>query len=137
MIKFYLGVASKKNELRRGAEESLETKPAAANYSIDVIRFIAIGLVILLHCVRFHHTSSQANTTTLDDIVNWFSTDVYGAIGMLGVPLFVMLTGALLLNPNRDNEPLECFYKKRFDRIALPFIFWTIIYFAWSLHGSR
>lgn len=51
---------------------------------------------------------------------------------MLGVPLFVMLTGALLLNPNRDNEPLRVFYKKRLDRIALPFIFWTVLYFAWT-----
>ncbi len=110
---------------------SLETKPAAANYSIDIIRFFAIAMVILLHCSGFPYHFTNPQITSID-IVNWFTTDVYAAFGMLGVPLFVMLTGALLLNPNRENEPLRVFYRKRLDRIALPFIFWTIIYFAWS-----
>lgn len=43
-----------------------------------------------------------------------------------------MLTGALLLNPAKTEEPLRVFYKKRFGRIALPFIFWTVVYFAWA-----
>ena len=65
------------------------------------------------------------------DIVNWFSANVFDAIGMVGVPLFVMLTGALLLNPNKADEPLRVFYKKRFARIGIPFVFWTLIYFVW------
>jgi len=106
-------------------------KAIEPNYSIDVIRCIAITLVIIVHCSGFPYEFLNAQTTSLD-ILGWFSTDFYATIGLLGVPLFVMLTGALLLNPNREDEPLKVFYKKRLDRIGLPFVFWTIIYFIWS-----
>jgi surface polysaccharide O-acyltransferase-like enzyme len=106
-------------------------KPVEPNYSIDVIRFVAITLVIVLHCTAFPYKFLNPTVSSLD-ILNWFTDDFYEAVGLIGVPLFIMLTGALLLNPNRQDEPLKVFYKKRLDRIALPFIFWTVIYFAWS-----
>jgi surface polysaccharide O-acyltransferase-like enzyme len=56
------------------------------------------------------------------DVFNWFTVNVYDVLGMVGVPLFVMLSGALLLNPNKAEEPLSVFYRKRLNRIALPFI---------------
>ncbi len=55
----------------------------------------------------------------------------------MGVPLFVMLSGALLLDAAKADEPMRVFYKKRFIRIGLPMIFWTIIYFAWSTFLSE
>lgn len=110
---------------------SADAKPVEPNYSIDVIRFIAITLVIVLHCTYFPYQFLNPTVSSLD-IFNWFTDDFYEAIGLIGVPLFIMLTGALLLNPNRDDEPLKVFYKKRLDRIALPFIFWTVVYFAWA-----
>jgi surface polysaccharide O-acyltransferase-like enzyme len=110
---------------------SLGEKPVAANYTIDVIRFIAIFMVILLHSSGFPYRFLNPAVTGMD-VVNWLSTTTYAAAGLLGVPLFVMLTGVLLLDPNREEEPLKVFYKKRLDRIGLPFIFWTVIYFAWT-----
>jgi surface polysaccharide O-acyltransferase-like enzyme len=47
------------------------------------------------------------------------------------VPLFVMLSGALLLQPAKLGESLSVFFKKRLNRIALPFVFWGAAYFAW------
>ncbi len=108
-----------------------EHKPEGVNYSVDLIRCVAIVAIILVHASGFPYYFRNPEVTTLD-IVNWFSTDVYYAIGNLGVPLFVMLTGALLLDPNKVDEPLKVFYKKRFARIGIPFVFWTIIYFVWS-----
>ncbi len=58
--------------------------------------------------------------------------DVYQSFGRMGVPLFVMLTGALLLTPSKIDENLGVFFKKRFSRIGLPLIFWGIVYFAWD-----
>jgi surface polysaccharide O-acyltransferase-like enzyme len=106
-------------------------KPVEPNYSIDVIRFVAITFVIVLHCTAFPYEFLNPTVSSMD-ILNWFTSDFYAAVGLIGVPLFIMLTGALLLNPNREDEPLKVFYKKRLDRIALPFIFWTVVYFAWS-----
>lgn len=52
----------------------------------------------------------------------------------MGVPLFVMLTGALLLAPSKKDEDLGFFFKKRFSRIGLPFIFWGALYFIWDIY---
>ena len=109
----------------------METKPATVNFSVDLIRCIAIVLIILVHTSGFPYQFYNPNISGID-IANWFGTNVYDAIGMLGLPLFVMLSGALLLTPDKADEPLRVFYKKRLDRIALPFIFWTIVYFIFS-----
>lgn len=65
------------------------------------------------------------------EIVRWWTVDIYETIGRVGVPLFVMLTGALLLQPSK-NESLSAFFKKRWGRLGIPFIFWATVYFAWD-----
>jgi len=50
------------------------------------------------------------------------------------VPLFIMLTGALLLVPSKKTEDLGDFFKKRFSRIGLPFLFWGVAYFVWNFY---
>ncbi len=65
------------------------------------------------------------------EIIRWTTVDVYQSLGRIGVPLFVMLTGALLLQPSK-NESLSTFFKKRWARIGLPWIFWGGAYFAWD-----
>ena len=109
----------------------MESKSASVNFPVDTIRFIAIFLIIFLHSSGYPYKFLTSETTVID-IVNWFTLNFYDTIGMFGLPLFVMLTGALLLNPVKSDEPLRVFYKKRFNRIGLPFVFWTIIYFVWT-----
>ena len=111
-------------------EADLQSKPAEVNYSVDLIRTIAILMVILVHASFFPYKIPGEITSTV--MVNWFTANVFGAIGYLGVPLFVMLSGALLLNPVKADEPMGVFFKKRFNRIGLPLIFWTVVYFIWS-----
>jgi surface polysaccharide O-acyltransferase-like enzyme len=50
------------------------------------------------------------------------------------VPLFVILTGALLLQPTKIDEPIGVFLKKRVKRLGYAFVFWTVIYLAWSFY---
>jgi surface polysaccharide O-acyltransferase-like enzyme len=95
---------------------------------VDLIRTVAIVGVILLHAAN-DLTSQQMNWF---EIVRWNTVTVYQSIGRLGVPLFLLLTGALLLQPSKLTEPIGVFFKKRVARIALPFIFWGAIYFAWD-----
>jgi surface polysaccharide O-acyltransferase-like enzyme len=93
-------------------------------------------MVILLHCSGFPYSIQGEITPTV--ILDWFTSNVYAAFGILGVPLFVLLSGSLLLEPSKANEPMRVFFKKRFNRIGFPLIFWTIAYFAWShyVHGK-
>src|SRR5690606_22413849 len=43
------------------------------------------------------------------------------------VPIFVMITGVLLL---QKPEELSIFLRKRFTRLLFPFIFWSFIYIS-------
>ncbi len=47
------------------------------------------------------------------------------------IPIFVMLSGALLIN-RRDS--LFDFFKKRLSRIFIPFLFWVVLYIIYSAH---
>jgi surface polysaccharide O-acyltransferase-like enzyme len=109
----------------------LQPKRLDVNFNVDIIRTLAIVLVVLLHTSDFPYKFIN-NTITGLDVSNWFVTDIYAAFGYLGVPIFVMLTGALLLTPEKADESARVFFKKRFARIGLPLIFWTIAYFAWD-----
>ena len=94
---------------------------------VDLIRTVAIVGVILLHASN----DLTIQQMTQLEIYRWCTVDVYQSIGRLGVPLFVMLTGALLLQPSK-NESLSVFFKKRWARIGIPFLFWGAAYFAWD-----
>ena len=109
---------------------NLQAKPANADFPVDLIRTVAIFLIILVHANNFPYTLSGNITPTAS--FNWWTVNTYAAIGNLGVPLFVMLSGALLLDPAKCEEPMRVFFKKRIERIGLPMIFWTIAYFAWG-----
>lgn len=96
---------------------------------VDLIRTVAIIGVILLHAAN--DLTSQVQMNTLE-VLRWSTVDIYQSLGRVGVPLFVMLTGALLLQPSKLNEPIGVFFKKRVARIALPFVFWAVVFFAWD-----
>ena len=104
------------------------SKDRGFSVQVDVIRTVAIVGVILLHAAN-DLTSQQMSWF---EIVRWNTVTVYQSIGRLGVPLFLLLTGALLLQPSKLTEPIGIFFKKRVARIGLPFIFWGAIYFAWD-----
>ncbi len=99
---------------------------------VDLIRTVAIVLVILLHA------SLEPNLTIYfmspQGVELWWTSDAYQSIAIAGVPLFALLTGALLLQPSKADESLGVFFKKRWKRIGLPMIFWEIIYFVWSFY---
>jgi surface polysaccharide O-acyltransferase-like enzyme len=115
--------------------QSLEVKSSAL-LSADLIRTVAIALIILLHATGFPPDIPAEITPQV--MQGWIASNVYSALGHIGVPLFIMLSGCLLLDPAKADEPIKIFFKKRFNRIGLPFIFWNIFYFFWSsqVHGT-
>jgi surface polysaccharide O-acyltransferase-like enzyme len=100
---------------------------------VDLIRTVAIVAVIVLHATR-DATSFQPEAPF--EIWRWFIVDIYQSMSRVGVPLFVMLSGALLLPPYKT-EPLNVFFKKRWARIGLPFLFWGAAYFAWDFFANH
>ncbi len=96
---------------------------------VDLIRTVAIVLVILLHAAI--EPVQLADEMTPEGVSLWWTVNIYCSLARPAVPLFVMLSGFLLLQPSKVTEPLKIFLKKRMKRIALPFLFWGIIYFIW------
>ena len=82
----------------------------------DLLRAIAIIAVIICHMDLFFGI--------LDTPLKIISHMTFREIGGVGVPIFLMISGALLLNRNYD---LSDFLKRRFTRIIYPFIFWFIV----------
>jgi len=93
-------------------------------------------LVILLHSAN---EILQAFTPTnplspMPPIGFWWTAVAYKSIALVCVPLFVMLSGALLLQPAKLNEPIRVFLKKRLSRLGLAFVFWSAVYLAWGFY---
>lgn len=94
---------------------------------LDVVRLIAMFTVVCCHCTDpFNFYPGTA--PDIVDIKFWGA--VYGAVLRPCVPLFVMITGALLLPVRGD---VSVFYKKRILRVLFPFLIWSVIYnlFPW------
>lgn len=97
----------------------------------DLIRTVAIGLVLLLHASNETVEASSLPTAY------WWTGVVYKSLALSCVPLFVMLSGALLLQPAKLNEPIRVFLKKRVNRIGLAFAFWSAVYLAWGFYTTQ
>ena len=94
---------------------------------LDVVRLIAMFTVVCCHCTDpFNFYPGTA--PNIGEIKLWGA--IYGAVLRPCVPLFVMITGALLLPVRGD---ASTFYKKRIPRVFYPFLIWSIIYnlFPW------
>ncbi|HDQ06826.1 MAG TPA: hypothetical protein ENN36_08940, partial [Candidatus Bathyarchaeota archaeon] len=89
-----------------------------------------IILVVLLHASNEYYTAIQQ--TALESPVYWWTSTIYKSFALPCVPLFVILSGALLLQPSKTNEPIRVFLKKRFNRIGLAFLFWSAVYLVWA-----
>ncbi|MDN5284575.1 MAG: hypothetical protein JWR38_849 [Mucilaginibacter sp.] len=96
---------------------------------INNLRLIAMFAVIILHTAspllfKFKGTPAQ----------QWLVADIYNALVRFAVPVFVMITGALLLNKEYE---LTDFLKKRLGRLIIPFIFWSLIYVAYRWYNEE
>ena len=83
----------------------------------DFLRAFAIIAVIICHVNHFF--GPLVGTTQI------VAQMTFHDIGRIGVPIFLMISGALILN--RPYPDLTEFLKKRFTRIIYPFIFWIIL----------
>lgn len=93
---------------------------------MDAARVGACFMVIVLHAaaVNFHVFDDQ-----------WGASNFYDSLTRSCVPVFLMISGVLLLN---RQESLPAFFSKRFARILPPLLFWSLFYMAWNaFHGKH
>lgn len=91
----------------------------------DRLRVLAMTAVILIHVCGSAATSLAADGQTLTP--GWHLANVLDAASRFAVPLFLMLTGALLLRSDKALSVRQLL-SRRLPRVLVPLVFWTIVY---------
>jgi surface polysaccharide O-acyltransferase-like enzyme len=87
---------------------------------ISNLRVLATFSVVLLHSAGAHLL--QFHQLQLDV---WNVANLFDSFTRFAVPVFVMISGAVLLGRDED---LGTFTRKRISRLLIPFIFWSLLY---------
>lgn len=95
----------------------------ARNYTLDIMRIVAIIFVVICHSsgsLIFHHQVAPGTS--------WFQQCVaLNGITRWDVPFFVMLTGFFMLDPKKS-VPVKTLYSKNLLRILVALVFWSLFY---------
>jgi len=94
----------------------------------DMIRILGTIAVVTGHVCDMR--LKPASRFALD--TNWWVLNCIDSAMRWAVPAYVMLSGALLLDPNRT-ESAQTFYHKRLARIGVPLVFWSIVFMWFSV----
>jgi surface polysaccharide O-acyltransferase-like enzyme len=96
----------------------------------DAIRALAIIAIVFLHV-----SSPIAQDFSGYPLAWWWIANVVYSCARPAIALFVMISGLLLLAPGKE-ESIRTFFRKRFVRIVIPFLFWGLVYFFWKTRMS-
>ncbi len=88
---------------------------------LDWLRSLAIIGVV------FIHTFDPFVTQPWGQVVSAWQIALAG-LARFAVPLYVMISGALLLG---KREPISAFYTKRVNRVVIPLLIWSGIFLLW------
>jgi surface polysaccharide O-acyltransferase-like enzyme len=96
-------------------------------YYLDFLRCIACIAVVTIHVTADYIVSaSPANSAVLTSLI-------MNALSRWAVPVFIMVSGAVLLNRYTSLAPVDLkgFYQKRIPRMLVLISAWSGIYIAW------
>lgn len=95
---------------------------------IDILRIIACFSVIMLHA------SAQPWYSLPVDGTGFKIANSYDALFRFGVPVFVMISGALFLAPDREIT-IKKLYRHNILRLAVLYVFWSCLYGLMDCRG--
>lgn len=106
-----------------------ETRASADRiWYYDCLRIIATFAVMILHLSAQNWHSSEVASAA------WKSFNFYDSISRWGVPVFVMISGALFLDAKPDIAKI---YRKNILRIVSAFLFWSTAYAAVNMYDTH
>lgn len=97
--------------------------------SLDVARTFAILCVISTHATENTYPMDISMNAPDFPVVSRQIALALHILGRLGVPIFFMLTGYLLLNREYDTEKTKKFWKRNFFGVTLATVIWIGLYF--------
>ena len=89
-------------------------------FYFDVLRVIACLAVIMLHASASYVTSSDL------DSFNFWIGNFFDSVSRIGVPIFVMISGALMLDENYDFSVKKLL--EHIIKIIVFYVFWSAAY---------
>lgn len=90
------------------------------NISLDIIRIVAVLFVMMIHC-------SGVFVVGFEDVPNGFLVgNILDSISRPGVALFLMISGALMLDENKEKN--TCDMIKSAKNILILLVVWLLIY---------
>jgi surface polysaccharide O-acyltransferase-like enzyme len=90
--------------------------------AIDAMRAIAILAVVAIH-------TTTKTLAASNDIPGFTFTFFINQATRFAVPLFFMIYGFVLELNSPFNQNYFAYFKKRFSKIFLPYLFWSLVYF--------
>ena len=85
-------------------------------FYLDLLRVIAISAVVMIHV-------SGTYVVNPDNLIAFTMGNIFDSLSRLGVPLFLMISGALNLDENKD---FDC--KKKILSLLIPWFTWSFLY---------
>jgi len=98
--------------------------PAEKGRSIQYINRLRI---LAIYAVVTAHVAMGLTMPMRPFTANWWLGCWLFYVAHAAIPIFVMISGALLLGNERQESAME-FYKRRLYRAGIPLVFWTIVY---------
>lgn len=97
----------------------------------DLIRVASMAAVVYLHTAADGLRQSE-------DMVLWHLSNVFSSLAVAAVPLFFMLSGALLLGSEKTDDPVYLL-RRRLPRVAVPGLCWSLLVIAgvWLTQGGE
>jgi surface polysaccharide O-acyltransferase-like enzyme len=97
-------------------------------FYLDWLRVAATIMVVTIHVSAWdignmHH----------GPLSKWLAANLYESISRASVPLFVMISGALMLGPHHEIG-YKAFLQKRLTKVLIPLAGWSFIYYLYLIH---
>ena len=105
------------------------TKKKGSFYYITILQVLSALAVVLLHANNGFWTYRNG--------VTWHINNIIECVFYFAVPIFFMITGATLID-YQDRYDTKMFFKRRFLKVLIPFIFWSLFgLLFYSLRGYQ
>ena len=101
-------------------------------FFFDLMRCLAAIAVIAIHVLApYRHELGSI------PFEQWITAITVNSFSRWAVPVFILITGALMLNDNRPFD-MKYYIKRRLAKVVIPFILWSLFYAflsGWTLDG--
>ncbi|WP_462384630.1 acyltransferase [Intestinibacillus massiliensis] len=86
---------------------------------LDILRVLSMLAVVYLH-------TAAPSLRQFDHMALWHVSNALTALCTIAVPVFFMISGALLLSSSKTADPRDLL-RRRLPRILVPFVVWSLI----------